>query len=197
MLAVDSRVADNWLAFYLSIVFYKELSPSLAIKVIESNVIVSPPCLDIKENTVIELANITTSKKFKGNWDSLEAKYKINRYHILKLVKKYVKNEKEINVENLHSSRIVRPSMENIDEKFVDNAKKKKKIEAIWNNFVVGNEVTATYTDPNNYKNSLTTEGKIITKTEYFITIQDNSKLWTRLTVHKKDLIDECVKIAH
>lgn len=197
MLAVDSRVADNWLAFYLSIVFYKELSPSLAIKVIESNVIVSPPCLDIKENTVIELANITTSKKFKGNWDSLEAKYKINRYTILKLVRKYIKNDKEINVQNLHNTRITRPSKEDIDERLMDNSKKKRKIEALWNNFSVGNEITARYTDPCNYKNTLTTEGKIIAKTDHFITIQDNEKSWTRLTVHKKDLLDECVKIAH
>lgn len=81
-------LTENYTALYLSILWYRELTPEEAFRVVEGKSNMKPECKNITPEMIAALARITSSKNFK-NWDRLERRFRINRYKIVKLVRQY------------------------------------------------------------------------------------------------------------
>lgn len=79
---------DNYLALCLSILWYRELTPEEAFRIIEGKSNMKPECHQVTQDMITVLTRIISSKNFRS-WDKLERSFKLNRYTIFKLVGRY------------------------------------------------------------------------------------------------------------
>lgn len=87
------RGFEGYLALYITITWYKELTPEQAFRIMSGKSKTKPPCKNITLEMVIELNRVLLSKNFKS-FDKLEQKYRIDRYTIVAIVNEYRKQFK-------------------------------------------------------------------------------------------------------
>jgi len=90
MASIFSRnpMENNYLALFISIVWYRELTPEESFRIIEGNSKMKPECRKITPEMIERMHKITSSKNFRS-WDKLEYTFKVNRRKIVELLKEY------------------------------------------------------------------------------------------------------------
>jgi hypothetical protein len=78
----------NYAALYLSIVWYRQLTPEESFSTLLNRTNTKPECRNITSKMVQVMDRIMTNKNFRS-MDKLEYRFKVNRYTILELVKQY------------------------------------------------------------------------------------------------------------
>jgi hypothetical protein len=81
-------LTDNYLALIVSIVWYRQIVPEQAFRIIDGKSNMKPECRNVTPEMVASMARITGSKNFKS-WDKLERSFRVNRYQINELVRQY------------------------------------------------------------------------------------------------------------
>lgn len=84
---MDHPFKENYYAFYLALIWYREITPEESFRILSGQSTMKPGCRNITPGMVEAMDRITASKHFKS-WSKLEYQMKVNRYTIQELVRK-------------------------------------------------------------------------------------------------------------
>lgn len=80
---------DNWLALYIAVVWYCDITVEQAIKQLEGRQMLAPHRVGELERETIEKIHIVVSSRKFSNVDKLEKRYKMHRCDICKSIQQY------------------------------------------------------------------------------------------------------------
>lgn len=83
---IDPR-ADNYLALYISIIWYCEITPEQAFRIIKGRSKMKPERRQITPEIIARIDKIMCNKNFRS-YKKLERTFKLNRYDMYELVRK-------------------------------------------------------------------------------------------------------------
>lgn len=91
----DNSTNNGYIALYLAIIWYRELTVEEAFRMIEYKYKVKPECKEITNSMLAAIDKIVRNKDFKRTnkaMDRLERRFKADRYRIFEELSRYRKN---------------------------------------------------------------------------------------------------------